>query len=81
MPFIPKAICSCGGFFEPDKNGAIVEMLVNGKPYYKIHSDRFKCKKCNAIIYIGFAKQPITEHYKSNYNYDMNKEEISIELS
>jgi hypothetical protein len=81
MPFIPKAVCNCGGFFEPDKNGAIVETLVNGKPYYKIHSDRLKCKKCGIIIYTGFAKRPITEHYKSDYNDDMNKEEISIELN
>ena len=80
MPFIPKAVCICGNIFEPDKNGAIVEMLVNGKPYYKIHSDRFKCKKCNAIIYIGFAKQPITEHYKSDYNDAMNNADIQIKL-
>lgn len=81
MPFIPKAVCKCGSIFKPYKNGAIVEMLVNGSPYYKIYSDKLKCKGCGMIIYTGFAKQPISEHYMEDYNDEMNRADIQIELN
>lgn len=80
MPFIPKAVCKCGSIFSPEKNGVIVEMLVNGKPYYKIHSDKLKCVGCGFEICTGFAKQPITEHYKEDYNAEQNQADIKIKL-
>lgn len=63
MPEIPYAICvNCQRAMKPIKNGFIVEMLADGKPYYKIEADQWGCPVCFTTIVIGFAGKPFAEH-------------------
>lgn len=60
---IPSAICvNCKCAMKPVKNDFTVEMMVDGKPYYKISADKWGCPVCFATIVIGFAGKPFAEH-------------------
>jgi|SRR6267142_3578580 len=76
-----KPVCiKCGLFYRPEKNGYMVEEgMPHGYPdeldkfkspwsSYKLwRGDKWKCKGCNNEIVVGFASEPISEHYKGDY--------------
>lgn len=78
---MPKPVCvPCGLFYRPEKNGYIVE---EGMPHgirdehgkftepwssYKLWvGDKWKCHGCGNEIVVGFAGNPISEHYMGDY--------------
>ena len=78
-----KPVCvACQRFFRPKKNGyALTEMMPIGpdrplpgtqephrwKPYKVWLADMWECEGCHVQIVVGFARQPISEHYKPDF--------------
>jgi rubredoxin len=74
-----KPVCvPCGLFYRPEKNGYMVEegmqgndplgKLQEGWGSYKLwRGDKWKCRGCDNEIVVGFASQPISEHYMGDY--------------
>lgn len=71
---------SCKKFYRPKKNGVVVE---EGMPFgpgtighaggmwvpYKLWmADLLKCNHCGHEIIAGFGREPISEHYREDYN-------------
>ena len=65
--FVPRAVCAtCKIPMEPNKNGVSVEMLVKGRPYYKIRGDEWICRSCGTRIITAFAPRGV-EHHESSF--------------
>jgi hypothetical protein len=77
-----KPICvTCGTFFKPAKSGIYVQEMkpkregaVAGKlfaedwaPYKLWQADLYECRSCGMQIVVGSGLQPISEHYKPEY--------------
>lgn len=76
---MPKPVCvKCGKFFRVKKNGvAIEEGMPSGpvddtlwEPYKLWNADLWECKTCGFQMVTGFAKQPISEHYRLDYEWE-----------
>ena len=66
---IPKAIHKpCSVEMTVSKSGTRVEMVMaDGKPYYQIAADVYRCPSCGTEIITAFARGPIAEHYQPGY--------------
>lgn len=68
MPEIPGVVCGqCLIPMGVTKNEVTLQALNDGNPYYKVHTDLWKCPKCKREIYMGFGRKPIAEHYQPEY--------------
>lgn len=63
MPFVPRAVCvHCRVPLKPETNGVDLQAtLEDGRTYYKIAADAWKCPRCGNEVYLGFGK-PIEQH-------------------
>ncbi len=69
MPEIPKVVCgNCKMSMGVEKNAITLQALNQGKPYYKINADKWRCAKCKHEIYLGFAKIPVAMKHDIDYN-------------
>ena len=62
----------CGTFYKILRSGVSVEEgMPNGsggwQPYKLWQADLYKCEGCGAEVIAGFGRQPISEHYMSDY--------------
>jgi hypothetical protein len=77
-----KPICvTCGTFFKPARCGIRVQEMrprsegaVAGKlfatdwvPYKLWQADLYECRSCGMQIVVGSGMNPISEHYKPDY--------------
>ena len=68
---MPTIVCvSCRVFFKVEKNGVAFEEGFGdgrGQPYKLWLSDRYKCPSCGMTILAGLGREPVAEHFMSNY--------------
>jgi hypothetical protein len=82
---MPKPVCvKCKRFFKPKKNGVwLMEQMPSHdraapgtgeeeawRPYKVWHADLLVCHGCGTEIIVGFAPQPIAEHFEDNFFRD-----------
>jgi ferredoxin len=66
--FIPPVVCGlCRITMKCEKNGVIAEALSQGRQYYKIECDRYRCPSCEMHVLRGFAKVALAEAYQPQY--------------
>lgn len=77
MPHVPRAICGdCFAEMVPQKNGVMLEgILQDGRSYYKIAADCYKCPQCGHTMYIGFGAPMMSYHSQydaiaASYQFD-----------
>lgn len=65
-----RAVCAdCGVEMKPYKNGLMLEArLKDGRPYYKVSSDKWICPCCGWTAYIGFAPEAIPSTDAERYD-------------
>ena len=85
---MPKPVCvKCHRFFKPKQCGVrIIEGMPMGQATrpgldhdhlwkdYKLWScDLYECAGCGTEIFVGFANQPIREHYMPDFAEEKNR--------
>ena len=81
MTDIPRVTCgSCQVPLRPEKNGETVEMTSNGRLYYIISADRWKCPICGHEVLTGFPLKPLALSYQDGYNDERKGVTTSVEM-
>jgi len=89
---MPKPICvPCQRFFRPKKNGfPVIEQMPTDNdavpgtsqpekwsPYKLWIGDLWECQGCKAQIVVGFASEPISEHFHEAFgNMVLDREAV-----
>lgn len=51
------------------------------RPYKIWASDRYECEGCGAVILSGFARQPISEHYRPGFNELVRRLGVELQVN
>lgn len=69
MTHIPRAFCAhCDLEMFPDEIGKMVETTTQGRPYYKVSVDKWKCRSCGTLVLLHDKNTQIIHHSDSRYN-------------
>lgn len=59
------AVCGqCNRSMYCDEVGVTLEMQAQGRPYYLIQADRYRCPGCGASVYSEFASSKIFHYHE-----------------
>ncbi len=62
-------ICvKCERFMRPKKNDfKFIEAMEDGQPYKLWAGDKWACETCGVEVVVGVARQPIRQHYETDF--------------
>lgn len=82
MPYIPRAVCAkCNQGLKPHRNGVTCHMYdEQGRWYYSVMADLWKCPKCGAEIVIGFAWNPLAGRWEREKPFYDSRPEYNIDV-
>lgn len=69
MPNVPQAIClPCKVVGKIKKNNVVVEVTNEGRPYFKVYADLYRCPECGADLISGWGLKPFVESHEASYH-------------
>ena len=71
-----RPVCvTCGKFMKPHCNGRCVLVMSDGAPYQIWMADEWKCEQCHAAVVVGFAREPLSEHFMDDFEAVHSREQ------